>query len=159
MTIAVALAKSSPFGGKAVDGAVLSGTCAPELSGTRFPYYPERYPLVTIGFYERNSAPSNFTNIESFGFSLTYPPEIRLCGRAFSPVVGPEIQEWSRLVRQSEAGNTFPKRTGRGRSMAGWLLKSWSRVPSIVEWLVSQSRVQGNTRGTFAALVAGRTGR
>lgn len=74
-------------GGKHVDGAVLSGTLAPDFSGTRIPYYRERGRLAGIGFNNRNLPPLTFLTEESLGFLLTRSAETPDCGRAAAAAV------------------------------------------------------------------------
>ncbi len=51
--------------------AVLSGTRNPVPAGTRFPCHPEPKKVISLCFHSRNQAPSNYTNLESYGFYLT----------------------------------------------------------------------------------------
>jgi hypothetical protein len=54
-----------------VNPAVLSGTRNPVPAGTRFPCHPEPKKVISLCFHSRNQAPSNYTNLESYGFYLT----------------------------------------------------------------------------------------
>lgn len=56
-----------------MSGPVLLGTQNPVPSGTRLPYYREPGLLISICFHLWIQAPSNESNLESFGFLLTGP--------------------------------------------------------------------------------------